>query len=669
MNNQMSHRLLRLMLRSSHKPVTAEAMNRMHGNEVIEKRTRSGKIFDLGGGLHQAVLFADPVHYRDRQTGVLTEIDNSLVALPDAAGRTFFANRDNDELHVEFHHSGEGATVLLADAEQHVLAWFLENSEAVQPVHRVKVPQRHAKFDLRRDVLDQLEDEVIYPDILPGADLRCRVHALSFKDELIFHSKESVCPVSFIISAPGVTPVQKESGEVEFYTADSAIPFVLPVPFLKDAAPNHETGRVACSLEATERAELWRLTMIPDAAWIATAQFPVILDPAVETQRNTSFIQDNYVVSVNPNTHYSGQSSYLTVAHQSDSWGKCNAYLKFMDNALPAIDSSYYITKAVFNIRTVQTPTSPSSVFLREVLQDWHEDTITFNNRPQVYEKAHEYQYMAVGEHWYQFDISNLVRKWYAGTNNGFELSANSATWMQFYSSDHASCKPYLTINYNSLAGLENYLVYEDQNVGRAGVGHVSLYNGNLVFERQDTACSGSRMPVSVSHVYNSCYHGVDAFGVGAGWKLNVQQTLHKETILDNNTNTTFYVYMDEDGARHHFKLISGKWKDQSGKGMTLAISGSTATITDKGHNVWTFDLPTAEFNNNYANVKMLKSLKDACGNQMTVTTQGRIVKTVSDGIGRVTSFSTYNNLLSVINSPGYGESGACGFSYDNANR
>ena len=74
-----------------------------------------------------------------------------------------------------------------------------------------------------------------------------------------------------------------------------------------------------------------------------------------------------------------------------------------------------------------------------------------------------------------------------------------------------------MTINYVSLAGLEDYLVYEDQDVGRAGVGHVSLYNGNLIFERQDTSSSGNRMPVSVSHVYNSCYRQGDAFGAGAG--------------------------------------------------------------------------------------------------------------------------------------------------------
>ena len=201
--------------------------------------------------------------------------------------------------------------------------------------------------------------------------------------------------------------------------------------------------------------------------------------------------------------------------------------------------------------------------------------------------------------------------------------------------------------------------------MGRAGVGHVSLYNGNLIFERQDSSCSGNRMPVSISHIYNSCYRNVTAFGTGAGWKMNVQQTLHRETLEDADGTSTYYVYMDEDGTRHHFKSVSGEWKDQSGKGMTLTISGSTATITDKGHNKWVFDLPTVEFNNNYANGKMLKTLSEASGNIMTVTASGNILENVEDGIGRNTSFFNSSNRVNTIYSPGFGESGACGFEYD----
>ena len=81
-------------------PISAEEMQRMPGRENREKRTRAGKIFNLGRGLHQAVLFADPVHYHSKATGQWEEIDNTLIPVTDAAGGVYLTNRANDELNV-----------------------------------------------------------------------------------------------------------------------------------------------------------------------------------------------------------------------------------------------------------------------------------------------------------------------------------------------------------------------------------------------------------------------------------------------------------------------------------------------------------------------------------------------------------------------------------------
>ena len=105
------------------------------------------------------------------------------------------------------------------------------------------------------------------------------------------------------------------------------------------------------------------------------------------------------------------------------------------------------------------------------MLGDWKSQTITYN-APALNDKPLDYQYIEANSTWYNYDISNLVRKWYGGENYGFALEANTSTYITLYTSDHAYYKPYVTINYVYLAGLEDYLVYEDQDVGRAGVGH-----------------------------------------------------------------------------------------------------------------------------------------------------------------------------------------------------
>ena len=43
---------------------------------------------------------------------------------------------------------------------------------------------------------------------------------------------------------------------------------------------------------------------------------------------------------------------------------------------------SYYITKAIFNVKTKTAPTTKASVYLKEVLGDWNSQTITYNNAP-----------------------------------------------------------------------------------------------------------------------------------------------------------------------------------------------------------------------------------------------------------------------------------------------
>ena len=81
------------------------------------------------------------------------------------------------------------------------------------------------------------------------------------------------------------------------------------------------------------------------------------------------------------------------------------------------------------------------------------------------------YVYVESADTQYTFDISNLVRKWYTGVNYGVGLEVTTNTWINLYSANHAFYKPYVTINYVSLAGLESYLAYEQQSAGRAGTG------------------------------------------------------------------------------------------------------------------------------------------------------------------------------------------------------
>lgn len=645
-----------------------EEIDKLPGREMAEKRTRAGKVFSLSGNLYQSILYPDPVHFQDGKTGRWEEINNTLVQKKDKAGISFLMNKQNGDLTVSLYPASAAQMVVLKNENGSSLSWSLEGAKDIAPEMVASPSFNHRGRDQRRKVLKQIESQAVYQDILPGADLVCKVLGARFKDELVFGTRESAVPVTFVVTAPGLHLANDGKGVIAVVSATGETEFALPAPFLKDAAQEAGISPLAVSLQKAAGQDMWRITYTPDQAWLNTAVFPVILDPVVETRQHSSVIQDNFVTSVDPDTCQNYAATNLRISYGSPTYGTSKSFIKFLTSDLPSIDSSYYVTKAFLSIAFKTRPTAAAPVYLKEVLGDWSSQSITYNNQPATSAMDVDYENaptnvsisdtLPATNTRLNYDISNLVRKWYTDVNYGVMLESRTNTYFEFFSSDHAYAKPYVVINYVSLAGLEDYLAYESQSIGRAGAGHVSIYNGNLIFEHQDTACNGSLMPVSISHIYNSCYKDSDAFGAGNGWKTTIQQCLHKETISTSSGSTTYYVYTDGDGTRHHFKQTAGVWEDQSGLSMKLEISGSTATIRDKADSVMNFDLPTVEFGNNFANVKMLKSIQDALGNTATFTLSGTGITNARDGAGRDTAITMTNGRIASINAPGYSANG-----------
>ena len=63
----------------------------------------------------------------------------------------------------------------------------------------------------------------------------------------------------------------------------------------------------------------------------------------------------------------------------------------------------YYITKAIFNVKTKTAPTPKASVNLKEVLGDWNSQPITYTHAPAQNDKTLDYQYMEANSTWYAY--------------------------------------------------------------------------------------------------------------------------------------------------------------------------------------------------------------------------------------------------------------------------
>ena len=272
---------------------------------------------------------------------------------------------------------------------------------------------------------------------------------------------------------------------------------------------------------------------------------------------------------------------------------------------------------------------------------------------------------------WKEFDVTSLARKWYLGDNHGVQLSApeSESSFSQLHSSETAN-QPYFVLEYVSLAGLESYLTYDHQSAGLAGIGSVSLVNGNLIFAHADTAMNGNRLPVSITHYYNSCDSDKDEFGMDYGWRTSLHQTLHK--VLYNGE--VEFVYTDGDGTEHFFqknKDDQKKYSDQSGLSLTLEVGDENITITDKGDNGMTFplvsDTPTEDAPET-AKV-LIQKIQDAVGNEVTVTAVADAplkIASVTDGAGRVTTFHYMDGRCDRIQTPWQNENSCVRFNYYN---
>ena len=374
---------------------------------------------------------------------------------------------------------------------------------------------------------------------------------------------------------------------------------------------------------------------------------------------------------------YVKEGSQQNFSHDERLWisntnyyGNRLTYLKVVD--LPRLGANHFITSAKLCLRNVYAPTADTAIMCKEVLEDWDPETITYDHQPDVSGVYQDYCRVLKNQYsWKEFDVTSLARKWYLGDNHGVQLSApkSESSFSQLHSSETAN-QPYFVLEYASLAGLESYLTYDHQSAGLAGTGSVSLVNGNLIFSHADTAMNGNRLPVSITHYYNSCDSDKDEFGMGYGWRTSLHQTLHK--VLYNGE--VEFVYTDGDGTEHFFKKNKDdqkKYSDQSGLSLTLEVGDENITITDKGDNVMTFPLvsenPTEDAPET-AKV-LIQKIQDAIGNEVTVTAlAGSPLKiaSVTDGANRVTTLHYTDGRCDRIQTPWQNENSCVRFNYYN---
>lgn len=515
---------------------------------------------------------------------------------------------------------------------------------------------------------------MLFANAFTDTDIQYILSSSELKENILLNNNGSPKKFEAEYKSPDLTAVQLDDKTVYFNDEEENTVFVINAPYMEDANGKCSDG-VTLKI-AKSNGNKTVITTTLDEQWLNDSDraYPVTVDPIFVTSQdwpntsNVDYCQSAYISSKYPNTSYGrGGTSYegsLYVGKESGR-NKTRSYIKY--TSLPALDKCDKVVDARINLYKVVS--NYVTVDLYRVTSSWNQSDVTWNNCPSVdTSKKCDYKRFVTSEKatWVSWEITDLVRGWYSGEyeNHGIMMKTESETSSdtykraRFYSTSYttiSTVRPCLSISYRNMSGYEDYYSYTSVDAGRSGAVSVNNYNGALTYSQYLTASTGgTRMPVSLSLVYNSNKSAQKYSSLGAGMQTNYHIFIADNPHLTSSSSTEEkkykYYLNDADGTAHYFyfeSLSDTTAKDEDGLGYKLTVTSSTSstsltntkyTVEDKDKNKMYFNgygylLKIEDSNGNYSSVNYYKP------SGSTVP----LIDTITDGAGRTYTF-TYDS-------------------------
>lgn len=498
------------------------------------------------------------------------------------------------------------------------------------------------KSNLKKIVAKKNQSGVNFNGISNGVDLQYLIKGKTLKENIVINKAVNTNTFTFNLSVKNLTAVKKDK-TIEFLDKKTQKQVFSIVPPVMYDAKGQSSDDIQIDVKQNKKG--YTLTLTPNKDWINSKdrKYPVVIDPDVTSSLVRSDIDATFICSID--TENKKNNLFVRVG-SVPVVGWTETYLKF--NNLPKLNTGDMVTNCQLYLDKQSTYSgADGEIEAHKVSSSWNDDSISWNNKPSIESKITDAQ--KVSGDWYSWDITSMAKSWYNNSPNyGLMLKrSNPASGhTAFLSSDTSTAYsggwPRVVVAYTNNSGLENYWTYHSQEAGRAGTGYVNDYNGNLIFEHADTSTTGNRMPIAISHIYNSNDRD-SSTGYGNGWKTNFNQKIISQTI----DGTQYYIYVDGDGTKHYFykDTSTNTYKNEEGLDLTLKVnSDGTYDIIDKNgtdtYFMWS---------------GLLYKITDKNGNVDVLRYNGTILYQVTDGAGRVTNFeaATGGNLTGITDPDG----------------
>ncbi len=622
--------------------------------EIKSLRKSNEKHFLNDDGSITAYVYKDDIHYL--KDGKYEEIDNTIIQ-----NGTTFINKDN-AFHTTFQKDLKNNLIVDINKDNHYLKMYLND-----------LKNDNCKVTLNNK-------QVSYKNILDDIDFDYQVISTKLKESIILKNKDNIPnTLSFLIETD--LNITLNNKKLEAKDKDNVI-FVIDAPYMWDSKENYNYN---ISYDLYIKDNKYFVSLNLDKEWLNKAEFPVVIDPTIKTNSVTS---DAYICSGEANLVSNNDMLKIGVDNSG------NIYRSLMKFSLPEIGTGCEVIQAYLNLFThprcynwLEEADTDAIINAHQIDNSWNEATCTWNNSSNLFnarvedffygcrsirkmEYTDDNSYVTNVLNVCSIDLTNLVKKWYAGTvNNGVMLKLNEEVYKSefpvyefvsndnelltndygvTYPNDNSSLnKPFLIVVYRNLNGLEDYMSYKTISF-IDGASYVNNLTGNLttVFNLNETI--GGKYPISLNMVYNTNDVVLNNnTGYGLGYKLSLHETI-KEVSIENE----FYLeYLDEDGTLHYFVLdinengekIDNQYIDEDGLGFTATKENNKYIVKDKSGNKMVFVYNT--------DIYYLTELINTKGDKVTITydTNKKISKII-DANNSVIDI-TYNSNSTIITS------------------
>ncbi len=288
------------------------------------------------------------------------------------------------------------------------------------------------------------DDVVSYANAFGNADISYGATLGGVQERIVLHQAPSDPAFTFSASTKGLTLVPNLYGGIDVMSADQIVA-TLPAPVAYDSSEEMTSSTGAFEL-IEDGDDTWQLTMRFDPTYLASAAYPVVIDPTWDDSPN----RDGYTNGASPSTSYES-NDFLQVDSNKRS------YLKFDTSSISQAEI------LIYNASLFVYPESAGSVTggidAKRVVDPLpNPGTLNWNNQPAV-GTSDDNVSAAGSDGWFDWDVTDLYQHYVDPSNvynahydnNGVALTANNPKTFHAVDSSLQNSDPKLYITYNNL--------------------------------------------------------------------------------------------------------------------------------------------------------------------------------------------------------------------------